>query len=60
MKNWQQLFGDRALWRQTLTLALPIGGQALLAVGMNMADTVMLGKLGLPPPLPPSGPRSMM
>lgn len=46
MKNRQRLFGDSALWRQTLALALPIGGQALLAVGMNMADTVMLGKLG--------------
>ena len=46
MKNRQRLFGDSALWRQTLTLALPIGGQALRAVGMNMADTVMLGKLG--------------
>ena len=46
MKNRKRLFGDSDLWRKTMPLALPIGGQALLAVGMNMADTVMLGKLG--------------
>lgn len=46
MKNYRRLFGHRRLWRDTLHYALPIGGQALLAVGMNMADTVMLGKLG--------------
>ena len=46
MKNRKRLFWDSDLWRRTMPLALPIGGQALLAVGMNMADTVMLGKLG--------------
>ncbi len=37
---------DRSLYLDTLKLGLPIAGQSLIAVGMNMADTVMLGKLG--------------
>lgn len=40
------VLGDRALYLKTLKLALPIAGQSLIAVGMNMADTVMLGKMG--------------
>lgn len=40
------VLGDRALYGKTLKLALPIAAQSLVAVGMNMADTVMLGKMG--------------
>ena len=37
---------DGALYRKTLYLGLPIAGQSLIAVGMNMADTVMLRQMG--------------
>ena len=37
---------DRSLYLDTLKLGIPIAGQSLIAVGMNVADTVMLGKLG--------------
>ncbi|MBQ3258645.1 MAG: MATE family efflux transporter [Oscillospiraceae bacterium] len=37
---------DRSLYLDTLKLGLPIAGQSLIAVGMNIADTVMLGKMG--------------
>ena len=37
---------DRSLYRETLKLGIPIAGQSLIAVGMNVADTVMLGKMG--------------
>ena len=37
---------DAALYRSALGLGLPIAGQALIAVGMNMADTLMLGQMG--------------
>ena len=37
---------DRSLYRDTLRLGIPIALQSLIAVAMNVADTVMLGKLG--------------
>ena len=37
---------DRRLYLDMLKLGIPIAGQSLIAVGMNVADTVMLGKLG--------------
>lgn len=37
---------DRQLYLDTLKLGIPIAGQSLIAVGMNVADTVMLGKMG--------------
>ena len=37
---------DRSLYLDTLKLGVPIAGQSLIAVGMNVADTVMLGKMG--------------
>ena len=37
---------DRSLYLDTLKLGIPIAGQSLIAVGMNVADTVMLGKMG--------------
>lgn len=44
--GWKDYLGNRALYAETLRLALPISAQSLVAVGMNMADTVMLAKLG--------------
>ena len=43
MKSW---LGTKALYRETLRLGLPIALQTLIAVGMNMIDTVMLGRMG--------------
>jgi Na+-driven multidrug efflux pump len=37
---------DRELYVGSLRLGLPIAGQALIAVGMNMVDTLMLGQMG--------------
>ena len=37
---------DRSLYLDTLKLGIPIAGQSLIAVGMNVADTVMLRKMG--------------
>lgn len=42
----EERYARRGLWLETLKLGLPIAGQSLIAVGMNMADTVMLGKMG--------------
>lgn len=37
---------DCSLYPEILKLGIPIAGQSLIAVGMNVADTVMLGKMG--------------
>ena len=44
--TWKDYLGDRELYIKTLRLALPISAQSLVAVGMNMIDTVMLAKMG--------------
>lgn len=44
--NWREYIGDRELYAKTVRLALPISAQSLIAVGMNMIDTVMLAKMG--------------
>ena len=38
--------GDRGLYIELLRLGLPISLQSLIAVGMSMIDTVMLGSMG--------------
>jgi len=44
--TWRDYLGDRELYVKTLRLAIPISAQSLVAVGMNMIDTVMLAKMG--------------
>ncbi|MBQ3010548.1 MAG: MATE family efflux transporter, partial [Oscillospiraceae bacterium] len=44
--NWRACLGSRELYGKTIRLALPISAQSLVAVGMNMVDTVMLAKMG--------------
>lgn len=38
--------GDRAFYRQVAAIALPISAQSLITIGVNMMDTIMLGRLG--------------
>lgn len=38
--------GDKALYWELFRLTLPISAQALIAVGMNMIDTIMLRQMG--------------
>lgn len=37
---------DSQFYKQVFTLALPIAMQSLITVGVNMLDTIMVGKLG--------------
>ncbi len=38
---------DKQFWMTMLTIAIPIVLQNLISIGLNMADTVMIGKLGV-------------
>lgn len=38
--------GDKHFYKQVAAIALPISAQSLITIGVNMTDTVMLGKLG--------------
>lgn len=44
--RWKDYIGNRELYVKTVQLAIPISAQSLVAVGMNMIDTVMLAKMG--------------
>lgn len=37
---------DREFYRRVLTLALPIALQSLITIGVNMLDTIMVGRVG--------------
>lgn len=37
---------DRKFYMQVLFLALPIAAQSMISIGVNMLDTIMVGKLG--------------
>ncbi|MCQ2582980.1 MAG: MATE family efflux transporter [Treponema sp.] len=37
---------DRSFYRKVLTLSLPIALQSMIAIGVNMLDTIMVGSLG--------------
>ena len=43
MKLFQK---DPHFYKKVLMLALPIALQSLIAVGVNMLDTIMLGRVG--------------
>ncbi len=38
---------DKAFYKTVLTIAVPIVIQNLISIGLNMADTIMIGKLGV-------------
>lgn len=38
--------GDKAFYRNVAAIAIPISLQSLITIGVNMMDTIMLGKLG--------------
>lgn len=38
--------GDKHFYKQVAAIAFPISAQSLITIGVNMTDTVMLGKLG--------------
>lgn len=38
--------GGKHFYKQVAAIALPISAQSLITIGVNMTDTVMLGKLG--------------
>lgn len=42
-----RIIRERPFYKNVLKIALPIAGQNLISVGVNMTDTVMLGKLGV-------------
>ena len=38
--------GDKEFYKRVAAIALPISAQSLITIGVNMTDTIMLGKLG--------------
>ena len=47
MKGLKKLFiSDKSFYLKVLTLALPIAMQSAIAIGVNMLDTIMVGKVG--------------
>lgn len=44
--QWKDYLGDRELYVKLIRFGIPISAQSLVAVGMNMIDTVMLAKMG--------------
>ena len=44
--EFKTYLGDRAFYRNVVAIAVPISLQSLITIGVNMMDTIMLGKLG--------------
>ena len=42
----QLISKDRTFYKKVLLLALPIAMQSLITIGVNMLDTIMIGRLG--------------
>ena len=42
----QLIIKDRAFYKKVFLLALPIAMQSLITIGVNMLDTIMIGRLG--------------
>lgn len=40
------IVSDKNFYKRVLTLAIPIAMQSLITIGVNMLDTIMVGKLG--------------
>lgn len=40
------IYEDKAFYKQVFVLALPIALQSMISIGVNMLDTIMVGKLG--------------
>lgn len=46
LQRMKPYLGDKAFYRQVVAIALPISLQSLITIGVNMMDTIMLGRLG--------------
>lgn len=44
--EFKTYLGDRDFYRNVAKIAIPISLQSLITIGVNMMDTIMLGKLG--------------
>ena len=44
--NVKKYLGTRSLYREMLKIAVPVSLQQLITVGINLMDTIMLGKMG--------------
>lgn len=42
----KEYLGDRAFYRNTAVIAIPIALQSLITIGVNLVDNIMLGSLG--------------
>ena len=42
----REYLGDRAFYRNTAIIAIPIALQSLITIGVNLIDNIMLGSLG--------------
>lgn len=42
----REYLGDRAFYRNTAVIAIPIALQSLITIGVNLIDNIMLGSLG--------------
>ena len=42
----RKLIGDKAFYREVARIAIPVTLQSLITVGVNMMDTIMLGRVG--------------
>lgn len=45
-ENWKNYLGNKAFYRKVAAIAIPISLQSLITIGVNMMDTVMLGRMG--------------
>lgn len=45
-KKFHFIVKDKAFYRRVLAIAIPIALQSLITIGVNMMDTIMLGKMG--------------
>lgn len=44
--EFKTYLGDKAFYQNVAKIAIPISLQSLITIGVNMMDTIMLGKLG--------------
>ena len=42
----QYIETDRSFYKKLVTIAFPVAMQSVIMVGVNLIDTIMLGKLG--------------